>query len=88
METYLYIIKLVLFLIAFICAGLIFYRYKDKLKPSLLRQNNTVGLKKRDTLYLGYKKFITLVEFENYSFLIGVGDKEISILHAWKREGG
>jgi flagellar biogenesis protein FliO len=37
-------------------------------------------------MYLGYKKFISVVEVKDYVLVIGGGDKEISLLAKWKKE--
>jgi len=87
METSLYIVKLVMFFVAFFCGALLLYRYRGRVAHNFFAKNNSMGLKKRDTLYVGYKKYITLVEFEEYLFLVGVGEKDITILHSWKRDG-
>jgi len=34
-----------------------------------------------------YKKFISVVEIKDYVLVIGAGDKEMSLLAKWKKEG-
>jgi flagellar biogenesis protein FliO len=39
-----------------------------------------------DTIHLGYKKFISVVEVKDYVLVLGVGEKEMSLLTKWKKE--
>jgi flagellar biogenesis protein FliO len=45
------------------------------------------GLQKGETLHLGYKKFVSVLEVQDHVLVIGVGEKEISLLASWKKEG-
>ncbi len=87
METSFNILRVILVLIG-IVAGMVFlYRLASKYKFDLIRPKGTLyGLRKMDTLHLGYKKFILVVEVENYVLVLGIGDKEISLLTKWKKE--
>lgn len=85
MDLSIYILKLLLFLLLFLFVLFLFLRYGKRLKFTELKKEKN-GLKRIDTLYLGYKRFLSLVEYENRFFLIGVGDKEISLLDSWTRE--
>jgi flagellar biogenesis protein FliO len=87
METSFNILRVILVLIG-IVAGMVFlYRLASNYKFDLIRPKGTLyGLRKMDTLHLGYKKFISVVEVENYVLVLGIGDKEISLLTKWKKE--
>jgi flagellar biogenesis protein FliO len=39
-----------------------------------------------DTIHLGYKKFISVVEVKDHVLVLGVGEKEMSLLTKWKKE--
>lgn len=87
MESSFNILRVILVLIG-IVAGMVFlYRlagkYKFNLKP---KGSAEYGLRKADTIHLGYKKFISVVEVKNYVLVLGVGDKEMCLLTKWKKE--
>lgn len=87
METSFNVMRVILVLIG-IVAGMVFlYRLADKYKFNL-KPKGTIeyGLKKLDTIHLGYKKFISVVEVKNYVLVLGVGEKEMSLLAKWKKE--
>lgn len=87
METSFNIMRVILVLIG-IVAGMVFlYRLAVKYKFDLIKPKGTeYGLKKVDTIHLGYKKFISVVEVKDYVLVLGVGDKEMSLLTKWKKE--
>lgn len=77
-----------LFVLAAMVAGIIIlYRYSDKLKLIGPKQKSH-GLQKVDTLHLGYRKFISVVEVKDHVLVVGVGDKEVTLLAEWKKEDG
>jgi flagellar biogenesis protein FliO len=87
MEASFNILRVILVLIG-IVAGMVFlYRLASKYKFNLVKPKGTgYGLKKMDTIHLGYKKFISVIEVKDYVLVLGVGDKEMSLLARWKRE--
>ena len=87
METSFNILRVILVLIG-IVAGMVFlYRLASKYKFDLMKPKGAgYGLKKMDTLHLGYKKFISVVEVKDYVLVLGVGEKEMSLLTKWKKE--
>ncbi len=88
METSFNIMRVVLVLIG-IVAGMVFlYRLAGKYKFNFMSSKGTSehGLKKLDTIHLGYKKFISVVEVKDYVLVLGVGEKEMSLLTKWKKE--
>jgi flagellar biogenesis protein FliO len=82
------IIRVVLALIAIVAFMLILYRYAGKLKFSLnLKQKTTpYSLRKLDMIHLGYKKFVSVVEIKDQILVIGMGEKELSLLARWTKE--
>lgn len=88
MEMYLGIIK-VIFIMAGMIAGIyLLSRYATKMNFRLGPKNSSsYGLKKVDTIYLGYKKFISVVEVKDHVLVIGAGEKEMSLLARWKKQG-
>ena len=87
METSFNILRVILVLIG-IVAGMVFlYRLASKYKFDLIKPKGTgYGLKKMDTLHLGYKKFISVVEVKDHVLVLGIGEKEMSLLTKWKKE--
>jgi flagellar biogenesis protein FliO len=86
MDVYTGIVKVVLLSLGIVAAIILFSRYAGKLKFPLRPQSSSYGLKKVDSLYLGYKKFISVVEVKDYVLVVASGDKEMSLLAKWKKE--
>ncbi len=88
MDMYLGIIK-VIFIMAGMIAGIyLLSRYATKMNFRFGAKNASgYGLKKVDTIYLGYKKFISVVEVKDHVLVIGAGEKEMSLLARWKKGG-
>ncbi|OPY67148.1 MAG: Flagellar biosynthesis protein, FliO [Syntrophorhabdaceae bacterium PtaU1.Bin034] len=80
-------IKMVLVLAAMVFGIIVFYRYmgKWKLKLNLGPGKGGYGLQKVETIHLGYRKFVSVVEVRDRVLVIGVGDKEMSLLTDWKK---
>jgi flagellar biogenesis protein FliO len=83
-NMYLSVLKMLLVMVAFCCAAVLFYRYGGRLKLRPVSKN--YGLQKVETIHLGYKKFVSVVEIKDRVLVIGVGEKELSLLADWKNE--
>jgi flagellar biogenesis protein FliO len=81
-------IRTVLVLAGIVAAILLMYRYSGKLKLNLKPKDRIYGLKRVDTLTLGYKKFVSVIEVKDHVLVLGVGEKEISLLARWRKEDG
>jgi len=79
------IVRVILVLIAIIAAMFALRRYGTKYNFNLnLRQKTTrYGLKKLDTIHMGNRKFITVVEVKNRVLVVGIGEKDITLLTQW-----
>ena len=88
MDVYLGIIKVFFILLGIIAVLILLYRYADRLKLNMKTKDTAYGLKKVDTIRLGYKKFVSVLEVKDYVLVIGVGEKEMSLLTRWKKEIG
>ncbi len=86
MDIYLSIIKVFLFMLGIAAVIIFTARYAGKLKLPLGTQDGGYGLKKMGSIYLGYRKFVTVVEVKDHVLVIGAGDKEIALLAQWKKE--
>ncbi len=85
-EAYVGMLKVVLVMLGIVAGIYALSRYSGKLKFRLRPADEGRGLKKVDSVYLGYKKFVSVVEVKDYVLVIGAGDKEISLLAKWKKE--
>jgi len=88
MDVYLGLIKVFFILLGIIAVLILLYRYADRLKLNMKTKDTAYGLKKVDTIHLGYKKFVSVLEVKDYVLVIGVGEKEMSLLTRWKKEIG
>ncbi len=83
-NIYLSTIRMLLVLAAIVAAIVVFYRYSGKLR--LKPPGKTFGLQKGETIHLGYKKFVSVLEVQDRVLVVGVGEKEMSLLTSWKKE--
>jgi flagellar biogenesis protein FliO len=86
-NIYLQVIRVVLVLIAMVGCLLIFRRYGSKIKFNLKPRETPYGLKKVDMIHLGYRKFVSVLEVQDRVLVIGMGDKELTLLAQWTKEG-
>ena len=90
-NIYLSAIKMLLVLAAMVFGGLALYRFMGKSGKWRLNQgsgNRGYGLHKVETIHLGYRKFVSVLEVRNRVLVIGVGEKELALLAQWREEGG
>ena len=78
------VIKMLLVVAVIACGILVFLRYGNRLK--LRPDGKRYGLQKVETVHLGYKKFVSVVEIRDRVLVIGVGEKEMSLLTEWRNE--
>ena len=85
-DIYTGIIKVFFILLGMIAVMILLYRYAGKLKLNLKPKDTAYGLRKVDTIHLGYKKFVSVLEVKDYVLVIGVSEKDMSLLTQWKKE--
>jgi flagellar biogenesis protein FliO len=85
-NVYVELIRVILVLTAIIAGIFVLYRYKDKIKLNLRPRETPYGLKKVDMIHLGYKKFVSVVEVKGHVLVIGIGEKDLSLLAQWTKE--
>ncbi len=83
-NIYLSAIKMFLIVIAMACGIILLYRYSGKLKLRLPIKNS--GPHKVETIHLGFRKFVSIMEIRDHVLVIGVGEKEMALLASWKKE--
>jgi flagellar biogenesis protein FliO len=83
-NMYFSVIKMLLVLLVLGCGVVLLRRYGNKLK--LRPASKSYGLQKVETIHLGYKKFVSVVEIRNRVLVIAVGEKEVSLLTEWANE--
>ncbi|MHB8111448.1 MAG: flagellar biosynthetic protein FliO [Syntrophorhabdaceae bacterium] len=89
METYLGIVKVILIMAGMIAGIYLLSRYAGKMSFKFKPKDAAgYGLRKVDTIYLGSRKFISVIEVRDRVIVIGAGEKEISVLAKWKKEEG
>ena len=79
-------VRVILVLAAIMCGMVLVYRYGGKYRFRLKAKTTEYELRKVDTIHLGYKKFISVVEIKDHVLVIGVGEKEMSLLTRWQKE--
>jgi flagellar biogenesis protein FliO len=77
-------LKMIFVLVAMVAGMIIFYRYYGRLKLNIKPKG--YGLQKVETIHLGYRKFVSVLEVRDHVLVVGVGDKEMSLLADWKKE--
>jgi len=88
MDTYLSIIKVIFIMAALIAGIYLLSRYAGKLNLRFKPKGAAdYGLRKVDTIYLAPRKFISVVEVRDHVLVIGAGEKEVSLLAKWRKEG-
>ena len=85
-SIYISALKMLLALAAMVFVALVCYRYMGKWRLNLQPRGQRYGLQKTETIHLGYRKFISIVEVSGRVLVIGVGDKEMALLTEWKKE--
>lgn len=85
MDTWLNIIKVIFILIGIVSGIVLLYRYAGKLKFNLKPGKPEYNVKKPVSIYLGYKKYVSVVEVNEHVFVIGVGEKDMTLLAKWKK---
>jgi flagellar biogenesis protein FliO len=87
-EMYGEFIKVILVLVGLLgCLGLL-YKVMAKYKGNWSLKGTAYGLKRVETIPLGYKKFISVVEIRDQILVIGVGQDTVSLLAQLKKEEG
>lgn len=86
MDVYTGAAKVIFILIGIIAAIILFSRYAGKIKMPFKTEEQSYNIKKVGSLYMGYKKFISVVEINEHVLVVGGGDKELSLLAKWKKE--
>ncbi|HVN25562.1 MAG TPA: flagellar biosynthetic protein FliO [Syntrophorhabdales bacterium] len=79
-------IKVILVLLGLLgCLGAL-YKVMGKYKGSWNSKATGCGLRRIETIPLGYKKFISVVEVRDQLLVLGVGQDTISLLARLKKE--
>lgn len=85
-ELYFGILKVALFLLGIVGFFVILKRYGVKFPLNSEKRDGNYGLKKLDTIHLGYRKFVSVLEIKDRVIVVGVSDKEISLLAQWRKD--
>ncbi|HOP85391.1 MAG TPA: flagellar biosynthetic protein FliO [Syntrophorhabdaceae bacterium] len=85
MEMFLDLLKVIFALLFIVSFMVLLYKYGDKFKIGIKKTKSPYSLKKMDTIYLGARKSISIIEVDDHVLVLGVGDKEIRTLLKWKK---
>ncbi|MGD0234799.1 MAG: flagellar biosynthetic protein FliO [Syntrophorhabdales bacterium] len=79
-------IKVILVLVGLLgCLGIL-YKVMAKYKGNWNSKDTGYGLRRVETIPLGYKKFISVIEIRDQVLVIGVGQDTIALLAQLKKE--
>jgi flagellar biogenesis protein FliO len=85
MDIYINVIKVVFILLGIVSGMVLLYRNVGKFKLNLKPGKSEYNLKKQDSIYLGYKKYVSVVEVNEHVLVIGIGEKDLTLLAKWKK---
>lgn len=85
-EMYGEFLKVIFVLLGLVAALGILYKVMGRYRGNWRPGGSPYGLKRIETIPLGYKKFLSVVEVKDQILLIGVGQERISLLAKWKKE--
>lgn len=85
MDIYISVIKVTFILLGIVSGIALLYRYAGKFKLNLRPGKSEYNLKKQDSIYLGYKKYVSVIEVNEHVLVIGVGEKDLTLLAKWKK---
>ena len=79
-------VKVILVLVALLgCLGIL-YKVMQRYKINWNAKGTGYGLRRVETIPLGYKKFIAVVEVKDQLLVVGVGQDTISLLAQLKKD--
>jgi flagellar biogenesis protein FliO len=85
-NIYIAFAKVILALLAMLGILAAIHRYAGRFKLNLRLQAGNAAIKKGETIHLGYRKFLSVVEVRERVFLLAVGQEQVSLLYHWKKE--
>jgi flagellar biogenesis protein FliO len=86
-NIYIAFAKVIFVLLAMLGILAILHRYAGRLRLNMKPRAGEATIKKGETIHLGYRKFLSVVEVKDRVFLLAVGQEQVSLLHHWKKEG-
>lgn len=86
MDIYINLIKTVLILSGIVSGIYLLYRYVQSQRFQLrIKRDTKYAIKRHDTVHLGYKKFVSVIEVMGHIMVIGAGEKEMVLLAKWEK---
>lgn len=86
MDIYINIIKIILILLGMVSGIYLLYRCLQSQRFQLrIKRDTKYAIKRHDTVHLGYKRFVSVIEVMGHIMVIGAGDKEMVLLAKWKK---
>ncbi len=79
-------LKVILVLLGLLGCLAVLYKLMGKYRGTLIPRGAGCGLRRVETIPLGYKKFISVIEVKDQLLVVGVGQETISLLTQMKKE--
>ena len=87
-SVYIAFAKVILVLLAMLGILAALHRYAGKFRLNLGHRAGNGIIRKGETVHLGYRKFLSVVEVRDRVFLLAVGQDQVSLLSQWKKGEG
>lgn len=86
-SIYIALAKVIFVLLSMLGILAVLHRYAGRFRLNMKARTGDATIKKGETVHLGYRKFLSVVEVKDHVFLLAVGQEQVSLLHHWKKEG-
>jgi flagellar biogenesis protein FliO len=87
-NVYIALAKVIFVLLAMLGVLAVVHRYAGKVRLNLTSRPGASVIRKGDTVHLGYRKFLSVVDVKDRTFLLAIGQDQVSLLYHWEKEKG
>lgn len=84
-NVYIAFAKVILVLLAMLGVLAALHRYAGRFNLNLKPRSGDAAIKKGETIHLGYRKFLSVIEVRDRVFLLAVGQDQVSLLYHWEK---
>lgn len=85
-NLYIAFAKVIFVLLAMLGVLAVIHRYADRLKFNLRSRPGDAAIRRGETIHLGYRKFLSVVDVKDRTFLLAIGQDQVSLLYHWEKE--
>lgn len=85
-NVYIAFAKVIFVLLAMLGVLAVLHRYAGRLRLNLKPRSGDAAIRKGETIHLGYRKFLSVVDVKDRTFLLAVGQDQVSLLYHWEKE--